>query len=178
MRFDDYHAFKRHVAELAGLDPTTVERNDEYRQAIINHLAKNPRTLLELTPEIALSAESKAQKFGVEIELANVKRDNERLRLFIQNRLGRQPTEVVEKPLLPSKTAGSSDRRDFEDTATVLARLLEHLAEIDLGIVIDASKGQILNIAEIGDRAIIAAPPQTKAFLKWMERHNGRIAKD
>jgi hypothetical protein len=177
MRFDDYNAFRRHIAALACLDPTTLGRNREYRKAIVDYLVEHPRILLKPSREIPSGAKSRAEDLAATIELANLKRDNQRLRHFIENRLGHSFSDTDEVPLLPTRPPDSGDQRAFEDTANVLARLLEHLGENELGIILDASNKQIRNLAEVGDQSIVAAPPQTKAFFEWMQRHNGRIAK-
>jgi hypothetical protein len=174
--FRDYFEFRRYVAEKVRLYPTTLERNSNYRNLLLDHLAKAPGTLLGQHSEVNSSSQRRAQEICQELERANLKAEIQRLKRFIERRSAEHPNEEEQKVSTRTEIQDVNYQRAFEDTATVLARLLEHLSLNELGIVLDLDCSEIRNLAEIGERGLIAGPPRTKPFFDWMSRHSARIA--
>jgi hypothetical protein len=59
----------------------------------------------------------------------------------------------------------------FANTAMALLALLERLAAKDLGIALDLSKQQIVDITEVGAKRVIVVSGRTKWFFEWLAVH-------
>lgn len=165
VRYADFHAFTRAVAMAAGLHPTTIARSKVYRQLLLDYLVAHPGSLIDPSGSIMSDAVAKAATVSVEIELASLRRENARLKKFLERQPPAVPA-VVAALRGPASVAGE----DFDRTATVLARVLSRLAEKEMGILADPARGEILDAAEGGSRRVIAGRPDTLAFFEWMAR--------
>jgi len=153
------------VATIAGLHPTTVARSARYRAEILGLVARKPKLLRQASDEVLPLASVQAKAAEAEIEFGQLKRENARLRNMIERR-GTEPQPVLSG--VDATDNSDRHRRAFERTATVLGRLLAHLAEEEFGIVLDG--GRILNTAQVGPRNLIAGPPDTNAYVDWWRR--------
>ncbi|WP_210183610.1 hypothetical protein [Microvirga guangxiensis] len=169
-RFEDFNALARYVANAAGMHPTTMARNPRYRKVVWDYIQSRPGI-------VSGGAEQIQASMGLEIsrlDVALLKRDNERLRKMLSNRLshGSEATEPISH--IGNEEARTNDlRRSFELTATVLARLLNWAAEKEIGIITDINRGEILDAAEISGDRLVAARPDTTPFFDWLRQHSG-----
>ncbi|MBJ6127555.1 hypothetical protein [Microvirga splendida] len=169
-RFEDFNALARYVANAAGMHPTTMTRNPRYRKAVWDHIHAKPRIISGEPEQVQASVELEVLR----IEAALLKRHNERLQKMLSNRLSHEFEATEAISCTNDGEARTNDlRRSFELTATVLARLLNWAAEKEIGIVADLDRGEILDAAEIGGNRVIAARPDTTAFIDWLKRHSG-----
>ncbi|SDM48366.1 hypothetical protein SAMN05216360_102223 [Methylobacterium phyllostachyos] len=166
-RYADFPTLSRAVALAAGIHPTTLARNRRYLKEVWAHVQANPGIIVGLLDEKAPVPALKVKTVEAEIEAASLRRHNARLRKAIEM-YGAQHGPVA----APAAAHADPDarERDFAKTATVLARLLNRLADKELGIVLDARRGAILDTAEDGDAAVVAGRPDTTPFLDWMQR--------
>ncbi len=163
-KYEDFGALLNAVAGACGLHATTLRRNERYVVEILGFLADNPGLVLkpeeDVAPRAALAA--KALRAGIEADL--LKRDNARLRKLIERQGVDARLQVFESP---GGDAGDF-KIAFERTAAVLGRLLAHLADEEFGIVVEGSA--IRNMAQVGDRSLIAGPPDTTPFIGWLRK--------
>jgi hypothetical protein len=170
-RFDNWSAFQQWISGTTGISLRSLRRHEAYRRRLLEHLAKNPRILIAATDRPDRNLEHVADAILME----TLKRDNARLKRAFSERLS--AAEPSPNSAQISRQADTSERRlAFEDTATILIRLLEHLSAKELGIVIDAERKTIVDVAEDGEAAIVAGPPSTRAFFEWLSRHERSVA--
>jgi hypothetical protein len=174
MRFDDFNALARYVANVVGMHPTTVGRNLRYRKTVWDHVLRNPTIITQDRGQFAITPEPGAVE-ALRIEVDLLKRDNERLRKLLAAISEQQPLHSA--TALPAELAAQAGhlRQSFERTATVLARLLNWAAEREIGIIADIERGEILDDAEIGRNRVIAAPPDTTDFFDWLKHHVNQV---
>jgi len=165
-KFTDWGAFVTWVSTSSQISTTSLRRNTAYRLKLIEFVAARPSILLNnLTGGHSWQIESADR-----IKLTSLERENARLKLALEQRLGGAAPMV---PLENSNRLNSSQNggAPFEETAAVLLRLLNHLAVKELGIAVDTDRLAILDCAEDGDDSVIAGPPNTKPFFGWLVRH-------
>ncbi|MGU3403762.1 hypothetical protein [Methylobacterium brachiatum] len=174
--YDDFDAVVRAVAQGAGVDPTTLKRNPRYRQAVWEHIRLNPGLITAPVSETAPRAELQVQAVSAQIEASALRRENLRLKRMVE-RQGISDVPDAREVLADAAGAATAANAAFERTATVLARLLNRLADKELGVMLDMARGEILDDAESGSRRIVAARPDTTPFLEWMRRQqsNGQL---
>lgn len=167
------------VAEQVGMAEgkpcsfTTLLRNKRYKALLLNFIAMRSGTDAVQVSEPA----AQALIHTVELELGNVKRDNERLRAYIadlESRLG-------EQPMLPTASAQHSDssaelsRLSTERALACKALwlVLEHFKEL---VSIDSDRGCIIDLAATRRKNVIVEPEIAQVFLDWL-RANSQVGK-
>lgn len=175
IKFKDEHAVIRYIAERTTLSRSTIRRNPKYMVAILSFLSSRPGAVSEVNDGSSNTAVLRVKKVAADIEMASLKRENQRLKALIERLSSstvrsKAPALVEEAKQIRSKVP----QPEFEHTARVLALLLEHLSSKDLGIVCNPDLGEIYDDAEEGPSRIIAASPQTNAFFDWLAKHASR----
>lgn len=143
---------------------TTLLRNKRYKALLLNFMAMRSGT------DSVRVSEPPAQAVihTVELELGNVKRDNDRLRAYIadlEERLNEQPM----LPSLPTQQPGSLDElpRLFNEKALACKALwliLEHFKDL---VSIDTDRGCIIDLAASKRKNVIVEPEVARGFLDW-----------
>ncbi|RFB70836.1 MULTISPECIES: hypothetical protein [unclassified Herbaspirillum] len=150
---------------------TTLLRNSRYKAQLLNFMAMRAGTnAVQVSEPAAL-----ALIHTVELELSNVKRDNERLRTYIAD----LEAQVAPSPVLTASPTLASDNaaelsRLSNDKAMACKALwltLEHFKEL---IRIDLDRGCIVDLATLRGNNVIVEPEIAKAFLDWL-RVNDRV---
>lgn len=167
------------VAEQVGLAEgkpcsfTTLLRNKRYKALLLNFMAMRSGTDTVQVSEPA----AQALIYTVELELGNVKRDNERLRAYIADlemRLNGPPI----LPASPAQCAGSADElvRLSNDKALVCKAfwlVLEHFKDF---VTIDADRDCIIDLAASKRKNVIVEREIAHVFLDWV-RANAWVGK-
>lgn len=152
---------------------TTLLRNNRYKALLLNFMAMRAGTNTIQVSEPA----AQALIHTVELELGNVKRDNERLRSYILDLEARRG----EQPILQSSPAQYSDSsaelsqlsNEKAMACKALWLVLEHFKEL---VSIDLSRGCIIDLAALRRNNIIVEPELAKVFLDWL-RVNTQVGK-
>lgn len=163
------------VAEQVGLAEgkpcsfTTLLRNKRYKALLLNFMAMRSGTDAIRVSEPA----AQAVIHTVELELGNVKRDNDRLRSYIADLEARQD----EQPLLPSSPKRQPDSFDdlprlSNEKALVCKALwlvLEHFKDL---VSIDTDRGCIIDLAASKRKNVIVEPEVARVFLDWVRANS------
>lgn len=163
------------VAEQVGLAEgkpcsfTTLLRNKRYKALLLNFMAMRSGTDAIRVSEPA----AQAVIHTVELELGNVKRDNDRLRSYIADLEARQD----EQPLLPSSPKQQPDSLDelprlSNEKALACKALwlvLEHFKDL---VSIDTDRGCIIDLAASKRKNVIVEPEVARVFLNWVRANS------
>lgn len=167
------------VAEQVGLSEgrpcsfTTLLRNKRYKALLLNFMAMRSGTDAIRVSEPA----AQAVIHTVELELGNVKRDNDRLRAYIADLEARQD----ERPMLSSSPKQQPDSTDELPRLTnekalackALWLVLEHFKDL---VSIDTDRGCIIDLAASKRKNVIVEPEIARVFLEWA-RANSVVGK-
>ncbi len=157
------------MAEGAPCSFTTLLRNKRYKALLLNFMAMRSGTDTVQASEPAVQA----LIHTVELELGNIKRDNERLRAYIaelEARLG-------EQPLLPSSPTQRTDSADelprlSNDKALACKALwliLEHFKDL---VSIDVDRGCIIDMAASKRKNVVVEPEIARVYLEWVRANS------
>ncbi len=163
------------VAEQVGLAEgkpcsfTTLLRNKRYKALLLNFMAMRSGTDAVRVSEPA----AQAVIHTVELELGNVKRDNDRLRAYIADLEARQD----EQPMLPSSpkqqpdSPGELPRLSNEKALACKALwlVLEHIKDL---VSIDTDRGCIIDLAASKRKNVIVEPEVARVFLDWVRANS------
>lgn len=163
------------VAEQVGLSEgkpcsfTTLLRNKRYKALLLNFMAMRSGTDAIRVSEPA----AQAVIHTVELELGNVKRDNDRLRAYIADLEARQN----ERPMLSSSPKQQPDSTDelprlSNDKALACKALwlvLEHFKDL---VSIDTDRGCIIDLAASKRKNVIVEPEVARVFLEWVRANS------
>jgi len=170
--FRDLNALIVYVADRTKMHRTTIARNSEYLQLILNHFASQSGAVDLISDSQANAATLRAKLLACQTKVSNIETENLRLKRALG--LDRTTSDAVtEKPLNETSEEDEYLTSDisFGDTAMALLILLERLNEKELGVSLDSSKKQIIDLAEVGAHRVIVGPPRTKWFFKWLSLH-------
>lgn len=163
------------VAEQVGLAEgkpcsfTTLLRNKRYKALLLNFMAMRSGTdAVRVSEPVA-----QAVIHTVELELGNVKRDNDRLRAYIADLEARQD----EQPMLSSSPKQQPDSTDelprlSNDKALACKALwlvLEHFKDL---VSIDTDRGCIIDLAASKRKNVIVEPEVARVFLEWVRANS------
>lgn len=155
------------MAEGAPCSFTTLLRNKRYKALLLNFMAMRSGTDSVRVSEPA----AQALIHTVELELGNAKRDNERLRIYI-NELEAQLAEKQLAPLLPPVQHSDSSEKLVKLTnekalaCKALWLVLEHFKDL---MSIDADRGCIIDRSASKRKNIIVEPETAQVFLEWVQ---------
>lgn len=163
------------VAEQVGMTEgvpcsfTTLLRNKRYKVLLLNFMAMRSGTNAVRVTEPA----AQAVIHTVELELGNVKRDNDRLRAYIADLEARQD----EQPMLsssPKQQPDSSDELPRLSNEKALAckalwLVLEHFKDL---VRIDTDHGCIIDLAASKRKNVIVEPEVARVFLEWVRANS------
>lgn len=163
------------VAEQVGLAEgkpcsfTTLLRNKRYKALLLNFIAMRSGTDAVRVSEPA----AQAVIHTFELELGNVKRDNDRLRAYIADLEAR----LDERPMLPSSPKQQPDGADelprlSNEKALACKALwlvLEHFKEL---VSIDTDRGCIIDLAASKRKNVIVEPETAQVFLDWVRANS------
>lgn len=165
------------VAEQIGLAEgkpcsfTTLLRNKRYKALLLNFMAMRSGTdSIQVTEPVA-----QAIIHTVELELGNVKRDNERLRVYIAE-LEEKLSERAPPPVLPSRTSAAVDAADLTRLSNekalackALWLVLDHFKDL---VSLDTERGCIIDLAASKRRNVIVAPEIAEVYLDWLRTNS------
>lgn len=152
---------------------TTLLRNKRYKALLLNFMAMRAGTDAVKVSEPA----AQALIHTVELELGNVKRDNERLRTYIVDLEAR----LDEQPMLPpSPKQGPDSAEDLFRLANekalackALWLVLGHFKDL---VSIDTERCCIVDLAASRRKNVIVEPEIAQVFLHWV-RMNSVVGK-
>lgn len=169
------------VAEQIGLAEgkpcsfTTLLRNKRYKAFLLSFMAMRSGTDAVRVSEPA----AQALIHTVELELSNVKRDNERLRAYIAELEAKLP-EHAPPPVLPSRTSATVDAADpirlSNEKALACKALwlvLNHFKDL---VSLDTERGCIIDLAASKRRNVIVAAEIAEVYLDWL-RTNSNVGR-
>ncbi|OYD55408.1 MULTISPECIES: hypothetical protein [Thauera] len=150
---------------------TTLLRNKRYKALLLNFMAIRSRTDAVQVSDPA----AQALIHTVELELGNVKRDNDRLRAYIAD----LEVRLSEHPALSSSTTQRSESADELSRLSnekalackALWLVLEHFKDL---VSIDADRGSIIDLAASKRKNVIVEPEIARVFLDWV-RANSKV---
>ena len=155
------------MAENAPCSFTTLLRNKRYKALLLNFMAMRSGTD---TVQVSDPA-AQALVHTVELELGNVKRDNERLRIYI-NELEAQLVEKQVAPLLPPVLHSDASEKltkltnDKAFACKALWLVLEHFKDL---VSIDVDRGCIIDRSASKRKSVIVEPETARVFLEWVQ---------
>jgi hypothetical protein len=159
------------LAEGKSCSFTTLLRNKRYKALLLNFMAMRAGT------EAVEVSEPGAQALihTIELELGNVKRDNDRLRAYIADleaRLDEHPVLPV-SPMPRPESAEELPRLSNEKALVCKALwlVLDHLKDL---VCIDADRGCIIDLAASQRKNVIVEPEIARVFLDWV-RANSKV---
>lgn len=160
------------MAEGAPCSFTTLLRNKRYKALLLNFMAMRSGTDgVQVTEPAALTRIHTA-----ELELGNLKRDNERLRNYILE-LESRPQSVVLPAADADGTAGSDKLVQLSNEKALVCKalwlVLNHFKEL---VSIDSGRGCIIDLAASKRSNVIVDAESAKVFLDWV-RSSGNIGK-
>lgn len=149
---------------------TTLLRNKRYKALLLNFMVMRSGTDSLHVSEPA----AQAVIHTVELELGNVKRDNDRLRAYIAD-LEAQRDKPPTPPPSPKPRPDSTDElpRLSNEKALVCKALwlvLEHFKDL---VSIDADRGCIIDLAASKRKNVIVEPEIARIFLDWVRTNSG-----
>lgn len=124
---------------------------------LLDYFANQPGAVGVINDEDANAAALRAKLIACKTRIKNLETD-----------LERQLMREQARGLCTSSVGQDDSYVSFINTAITLLIVLERLTEKELGISIDLSKKQIVDIAEVGDKRIIVGPTKTKWFFDWL----------
>lgn len=166
------------VAEQVGLAEgkpcsfTTLLRNKRYKALLLNFMAMRSGTDAVRVSEPA----AQAVIHTVELELGNVKRDNDRLRAYIADlevRLGEQSTVLPSAPMQHSD--GFRELLQLSNEKALACKALwlviGHFKDL---VSIDSDRGCIVDLSASQRKNVIVEPEIAQVFLDWL-RANSKV---
>jgi hypothetical protein len=170
--FRDINALIVYVADRTKMHRTTIARNSEYVQLILNHFASQSGAVDLISDSQADAATLRAKLLACQTKVTNVEMENLRLKRALG--LDRTASDIVTEKG-PNETSEQDEHLtsdvSFANTAMALLILLERLNEKELGVALDLSKKQIIDLAEVGARRVIVGALRTKWFFEWLSLH-------
>ena len=167
--FRDLNALIVYVADRTKMHRTTIARNSEYLQLILNHFASQSGAVDLISDTQANAANLRAKLFACRTRATNLEIENQRLKRAFG--LACTESDGVTRQSADNRSAPDENlisELSFSNTAMALLALLERLNEKELGVALDLSKKQIIDLAEVGNRRIIAGPQRTRWFFEWL----------
>lgn len=155
------------MAEGAPCSFTTLLRNKRYKALLLNFMAMRSGTDTVQVSEPA----AQALIHTVELELGNAKRDNERLRVYINELEGQLVEKQAAPSLLPVQHSDSSENlRNLTNEKALACKalwlVLEHFKDL---MSIDADRGCIIDRSASKRKNVIVEPETARVFLEWVQ---------
>lgn len=158
------------MAEGAPCSFTTLLRNTRYKALLLSFMAMRSGTAAVQVSEPG----AQALIHTVELELGNVKCDNERLRFYIAD----LETRLEERPVVPSlpiqKVESSEDLNKLSNEKGLVCKalwlVLEHFKDL---VSIDLNRGCIIDLAASKHKNVIVEPETARVFLEWTRLNTG-----
>lgn len=153
---------------------TTLLRNKRYKALLLNFMAMRSGTdAIKVTEPAA-----QALIHTVELELGNVRRDNERLRGYIADLEGRLSGPVSPPPHTQRPRPDSEDELSRLSNERALAckalwLILEHFKDL---VSIDSDRKCVIDLSASKRRNVIVAPEIAQVFFEWL-RENSMVGK-
>lgn len=161
--FKEVNSLLIYVARETKLHRTTIKRNPEYMRLLLDHFGNQPGAVELIKDEDANAATLRAKLIACRTRVKNLEMNVER-------------RDIREEALLSGASSSQDDKIEISDisfanTAMALLALLERLTEKDLGIALDLTKRQIVDITEVGNKRVIVGSGRTKWFFEWLSIH-------
>lgn len=174
-------AVAEHISQLEGkpCSSTTILRNKRYKAQLLSFLANQSGSSV-VPPEAITDDRAKAVLISLQLELRNIRDENERLKAYAQELDGeldrlRGPLGVMR--LSAKSDNGGGDNNEVErlqnDLASVckaLWLLLEHFKDI---MSADYEAKRILDLSAFGDRNIVVDSRTAEPFFTWLRNNQG-----
>jgi hypothetical protein len=158
--FKEVNSLLVYVARETKLHRTTIRRNPEYMRLLLDHFGNQAGAVGLVKDEDATAATLRAKLIACKTRVKSLEMNLER-------------RDIREEVRLSGASSDQDDKREISDisfanTAMALLVLLERLTEKDLGIALDLSKKQIVDITEVGAKRVIVGPTRTRWFFEWL----------
>jgi hypothetical protein len=173
--FINLGALVDYISEKTKIHRTTLRRNPIYLKLLLEWLQQQPGASSFVKEEDASEATRKVKILEMQITISNLKKENLRLKSILATEEKyhvklpalRAPYDELIGGNLPMVQA--MDTKNVDQIAIVLIKVLEHLAEKELGILVDAINCQIIDSTEVDERRVIVSAKRVKPFLDWLE---------
>lgn len=142
---------------------TRLMRTKEYQSILIEYLINQRGSTSFLAAKDATPDILRSRLEAKDVEINKLRRDLKRLEI----RLSKENTVQTQEPVR-TQDVGAKDSPD-EDVTVLLMMVLQRFAD---SIQVDRSNHQIIDLSERGSKRIIAKPPRTTSFFKWLEGLN------
>jgi len=158
--FKEVNSLLVYVARETKLHRTTIKRNPEYMRLLLDYFGNQPGAVGLVKDEDANAATLRAKLIACKTKVKNLEMNLVR-------------RDIREEVRLSGALSDQDDKKEiadisFANTAMALLVLIERLTEKDLGIALDLSKKQIVDITEVGSKRVIVGSTRTKWFFEWL----------
>lgn len=164
------------VAEQIGLAEgkpcsfTTLLRNKRYKALLLNFMAMRSGTDNVQVSDPA----AQALIHTVELELGNLKRDNDRLRVYIADLEARLNEHSILPSAPPQRADGAEELLRLSNEKALVCKalwlVLEHFKDL---VSIDSDRGCIVDLAASKRKNVIVEPEIAQVFLDWVRANSG-----
>lgn len=179
LAFRDVNSLIVYVGDRTKIHRTTIVRNSEYLQLILNYFASQSGAVDLISDNQANVPTLRAKLLACRTKVTNVEIENHRLKKALG--LGWTGANSVANEKGNERLQGENLTSDMSlaNTAMALLLLIERLNEKELGVTLDLRRKQIVDVAEVGARRVIAGPPRTKWFFEWLSLNSpARMSKE
>ena len=174
------HVSFKHVSHLAAMVASylsqvegkpcarsTLQRNLLYRARLLGYMADEmPPGVKNIVGHLADEAVVQALLTQKQLEVANLQRENRRLKSYISE----LSTRSINSDASVTQPNHVADNSDFIRTCQVLVRVLDNFDDL---ISIDFEKSSVLDATRISNR-VIAEPQLMAPFISWLQANKTR----
>lgn len=158
------------------VDRTTLRKNRRYLAIILNYFIAQPGSAGIIHDAEATRAIARVKGLSSSAELQNLEKENKMLKSLTKRLQKSITTNEPPDRLDELGTEGKSPAdMKFAMTSKALFLLLDRLRSNDLGIILDAESGNIIDITESGDEKVIVNAEQLTHFVDWMRRYSKSV---
>lgn len=159
---------------------TTILRNPRYKSLLTHYLA-NQRGAKHISLEALPDDRAKAIVTGLQLEVLNLRQDNERLQRYIEtldNEMEALKPKLLARPA-ESCNSVSDDaevvkrlENDLGRTCRVITKILDRFPDI---VAVESNYNRIvdLSVREGRPERVVAEEPEASPFFVWLRRHAG-----
>ena len=168
IQYPDFGSLVSHVSEKTGILRTTLNRNPDYKSALLHYLATQPGASNNVRDDDATPELLKAKLFDARLEIRNQKNQIG----ILSNRLvklGEDANDNVGAIIV--KNQNEPDwYLAFSDTAMLLKLLIDRLNMHGETIQIDIDKKQMIDLSASSRDRVIAGSERARWFIDYYQK--------